>query len=70
MSMPKAPKMPKPRAQAPTPMNLEPPRRELGDEERNQEQRKKRGRNSLRIDPNSAGGASSKGGAGINVPMK
>lgn len=68
MSMPK-PKMPKPGAAAPTPVQAEAPVRELGDEERNQEQRKKRGRASLRIDPQT-GGVGGKGGSGINVPMK
>jgi len=69
MSMPKAPKMPKPGAAAPTPVVKEAPVRELGDEERSKEQRKKRGRASLRIDPQS-GGVSSNAGAGINVPQK
>ncbi len=44
--------------------------RQLGDEERAREDvRRKRGRNSLRIDPQS-GGVNSAGGSGINVPMK
>ena len=44
--------------------------RQLGDEERNtQEARKRKGRSSLRIDPQS-GGVASAAGAGINVPQK
>lgn len=57
-------------AAAPTAPKIEAPQRELGGEADNQEQiRKKRGRSSLRIDPQT-GGVNSKGGNGINVPMK
>lgn len=57
-------------AAAPTPKTLEAPRRELGDEVRiTEEARKRKGRSSLRIDPQT-GGVGGTGGQGINVPMK
>ena len=57
-------------APAPQPQQLEAPDRKLGDEdERNEDARKRKGRNSLRIDPQT-GGVNSKAGQGINVPMK
>lgn len=57
-------------AQAPQIKKLETPDRELGDEDdRKKEARARLGRNSLRIDPQT-GGVNSKGGQGINVPMK
>lgn len=68
MSMMK-PKVPPPPAAAPSAPKLEAPKRELGDEVSREDLRKKKGRNSLRIDPQS-GGVNSKGGNGINVPMK
>jgi hypothetical protein len=57
-------------APAPEPMKLEAPERKLGGEdERREDVRKRKGRSSLRIDPQT-GGVSSNGGAGINIPMK
>ena len=54
---------------APLAPRIEAPNRELGDEGDRKDTRKRKGRNSLRIDPQT-GGVNSKGGAGINVPMK
>lgn len=69
MSGPSAPKMKTPAPPPPMP-TMDAPRRELGDEKRVTEiERKKRGRSALRIDPQT-GGVSSRGGAGINIPMK
>jgi hypothetical protein len=57
-------------AQAPTAPKAEAPRRELGGEKAQDLQKKrKRGRNSLRIDPQS-GGLGGGGKSGVNVPMK
>lgn len=56
-------------APAPAAPKIEKPQRELGDEADSQELRKKRGRNALRIDPQT-GGVAGGGGQGINVPMK
>lgn len=69
MSFPKPPKIPGPGAPAPVAPRIEPPSRELGGDERSEPVKKKRGRASLRIDTQSIG-MNSKGGAGINVPMK
>lgn len=56
-------------AAAPAAPKIEAPKRELGDEgERKQLMRRKKGRNALRIDPQTGGVP--KGGQGINVPMK
>lgn len=58
-------------AAAPTIKPLETPQRELGgsDNEREEALRRRRGRNGLRIDPQT-GGVSRGGGSGINIPMK
>ena len=57
-------------AAAPVPQQIEAPNRELGGEdERREDLKKKKGRSSLRIDPQT-GGVNSSGGQGINVPMK
>lgn len=64
------PKIPPPPAAAPPAALAEAPVQEIGgNDEVAQNKRKKRGRNSLRIDPQT-GGVPSGGGAGINVPMK
>ena len=69
MSKPSIPAY-KPPAAAPAPPSIEVAKRELGSERSySEEQRKRKGRKSLRIDPQT-GGISSKGGAGINIPMK
>lgn len=57
-------------AAAPAQPTLEAPVQELGgNDEVKLQQRKKKGRNALRIDPQT-GGVPSGGGSGINVPMK
>ncbi|WP_422049722.1 hypothetical protein [Shimia sp.] len=69
MSRPKASNYTPP-APAPAPPVQDIATRELGSEERPSEaKRRKKGRQSLRIDPQT-GGVSSRGGAGINIPMK
>lgn len=69
MSKPSIPAY-KPPAAAPAPASIEVAKRELGGEDDfTAEQRKRKGRKSLRIDPQT-GGVSGKGGAGINIPMK
>lgn len=58
-------------AAAPTPKIPELAQRELGGEEaqRIESRRKQRGRNALRIDPQT-GGITGANGQGINIPMK
>ena len=64
------PKLPAPPAAAPPAASNEAPVQELGGQsEARQDQRKKRGRSALRIDPQT-GGVPSGGGSGVNVPMK
>ncbi len=56
-------------AAAPTVNKIEAPKRELGGDDKEDPLRKRKGRNALRIDPQT-GGVNSNGGNGINVPMK
>lgn len=57
-------------AQTPPPPSAEAkaPVRELGDERRDAQKLKQKGRSSLRIDPQTGGSGASR--TGINVPMK
>ncbi len=59
-------------AQAPAPISdTKTPRQELGaDNETTTANRRRRGRNSLRIDPQLGGAGVSAGSSGLNIPMK
>ena len=72
MSLGKPPKIPEavaPAAEPPRP-DANPAAQQLGAEEASSEnlKRKKKGRNSLRIDPQHGGSGVSPGQAGVNVP--
>ena len=60
-----------PPAAAPAPINTEIAKRSIGgdDDEFTKEKRKRKGRKSLRIDPQT-GGMGASGRSGINIPMK
>ena len=70
MSKPKVPEY-KPPAAAPAPISTEVAKRAIGGSDTySDEKRKRRGRKSLRIDPQTGGLGALAGRAGINIPMK
>jgi len=63
------PKINNPATPAAPAQDVSPPRRELGGgSEADKRKQRRKGRNSLRVDPQSGGVRSS--GSGVNVPMK